>query len=228
MIPQHLQALKSDGYSESTITLAEVWLQRLQRFAVGRTLTELRTQDLEQWQKELRWTPGPRGALYSDNTVNQAVGAVRRFYRYLEEAGVLNKNPAAGLSVPKVHVAKREFSVGEIRKALAAPPRDTAIGIRDRAALAVILETQIPSTACSRLDLTDICFDTAALRSSGRTRAIHSLSDGLTADLERYLRKSRPLLISPEHKTEALFLNVHGHRLSTPAIRAILRRYAPR
>lgn len=228
MISQHLQALKADGYSESTIERAEGWLQRLREFAADREFTELRAHDLEQWQKQLRWTPGPRGALYSDNTVNQAVGAVRRFYRYLEAAGELSENPAADLSVPKVHVAKREFSIGEIRTALAAPPRDTPNGIRDRAVLAVILETRITRAACSRLDLTDICFDTAALRSSGRTQAIHSLSDGLQADLERYLRESRPLLISPEHKTEALFLNIHGRRLSTPSVRAILRRYLPR
>lgn len=228
VIARHLQALRADGYSESTITLAEAWLLRLQEFAANRDLTELRPQDLEQWQKQLRWTPGPRGALYSDNTINQAVGTARRFYRYLQEAGEVGENPAAGLTLPKVQAAKREFSLSEVRRVLASPPRDTPNGIRDRAVLGVILETRMPTTACSRLDLTDVCFDTAALRSQGRIQAIHAVSDGLLADLERYLRESRPLLISPEHKTDAFFLNVRGHRLSTQAVRAILRRYVPR
>lgn len=71
---------------------AEGWLRRLREFAADRELTELRAQDLEQWQKQLRWTPGSHGALYSENTVNKSD------FQMLAQMGVglVRLHPAAG------------------------------------------------------------------------------------------------------------------------------------
>lgn len=228
VISSHLKALRAGGYAEGSVIAADGWLRNLESFAAGRELTELGPQDLEQWHRELTWRAGPRGSLYSQNTVNQAVGAVRRFYRYLIAQGTLVENPAATLVTPSVRASKPVWKNADTRRFLASPDLDTPTGVRDRAILGVLLETGMPRAACARLDLGDLCFDTAALLATGRSRRIHSLGDGLMADLERYLRKSRPLLLSPERPTQALFLSIHGRRMTGAALYQVFNRHKPR
>ena len=76
--------------------------------------------------------------------------------------------------------------------------------------------TGISRGACSRINRDHLCFETGALLSRSRCQKIHSLDDGLLADLHRYLREARPLLV--KENTPALFLDRYGNRLSTRAI----------
>lgn len=227
LVAQHLEELRSNGFSESTIASAAGWLQNLQSFAGQRSLTELGPKDLEQWHKELSWTPGPKGGLYAANTINQAVGAVRRFYRLLLADGPVMLDPTAGIRTPKSKASRKKptLSSSQARRLLSAPDLDTPMGVRDRAILGVLLETQISAEACSGIDLSHLCFDTGALLTSGRGQSVHSLGDGLLADLERYLQESRPLLVSLEEPEEALFLTVQGTRLKGPRVGQLYRKY---
>ena len=226
MFEEHLRALcESDEYSNTTVSLARVWLARFELFCAGKSPEKLTPKDLEQWLKELTWTPGPSGKLYAQNTLIQAVGAVRRFYRWLLAEGELKKDPTVGL-VPSSGVktvrkqsARFELGPGEIRKLLMTPDLDTPLGIRNRALLGFLLETKPSDGACSRLNLTDLQFDTGAVLIRGKKRRVCSLTDGLLCDLDRYLRESRPLLIKGER--EALFLNQKGGRLSKGSVRKI-------
>jgi integrase/recombinase XerD len=225
MISQHLEALKrSTNYSKTTIYTAQAWLTRFQVFCGDRHPTELRVKDLEQWHKQLAWTPGPTGKLYSPNTVNQAVGAVRRLYQWLLAEGELKVDPTSTLLTPRVKKTrsqKLDLAPSEIRKLLFSPDLESPTGIRDRAILGVLLETKVSRSTCSLIDQDHLCFDTGALLTKGRTRQIHSLSDGLLADLHRYLREGRPLLISGA--SSALFLNLKGKRHSGPSIQQMIR-----
>lgn len=232
LVAQHLEELRANGYAEGTIILAAGWLQNLQKFAGERCLTELGPKDLEQWHKELTWTPGPKGRMYSPNTVNQAVGAARRLYRFLLADGRVTQDPTAGLRTRacKDKSWKLSFTVAQVRQLLAAPDLDTSIGIRDRAILGLLLETQISRAACARMDLAHLCFDTGALMSTGRSRRLYSLSDGLLSDLDRYRLESRPLLVSlePRSQTQAFFLTREGSRINVPTLYQVVQRYRKR
>lgn len=222
MTEEHLEFLKQSGdYSKETALRAAHWLKQFQAFcrAHDKEPAELRTEDLEQWHKELSWTPGPKGKLYSQNSINQAVGAIRRLYRWSLAEGKLKADPSRTLVTPNVKNArcqKLEFTPSETRKLLSSPDLETPMGIRDRAILGILLETQASRKACSRIDVHHLCFDTGALLTKGRNQQIHSLSDGLNADLKRYLREARPLLLGDA--TQALFLNRFGNRISAPSV----------
>ncbi|HIB69715.1 MAG TPA: hypothetical protein EYO33_32720 [Phycisphaerales bacterium] len=228
MIEEHLQYLKASGeYSQVTCEIARAWLLQFQAFCGGRDPAALKTKDLERWHKELVWTPGANGKIYSPGTVNLAVGAVRRFYRWAMATGKVSKNPTATLVTPAVKKPRKSrldsLSPSKRRKLLACPNLDTSFGIRDRAILALLLETRISSPACSKIDLHHLCFDTGALLTKGRFQKIHSLSDGLLADLQRYCRESRPLLVGPG--TQALFLDRFQNRLSVGSVQQVINRY---
>lgn len=227
MIQAHLEALRRGGrYSRSTISSAALWLSSFEAFRGDHCPSELRSADLERWQKELKWTPGPSGNLYSESSLNQAVGAVRRFYRWALSEGRIKTDPTQGLVTPKAEPTrgnKLEMSATEARKLLSSPSLETPIGIRDRAILGLLIETGISRPACSRLALAHLQFDTGALLSKGRAQRIHSLGPGLLADIERYLREARPLLVRAGENSPALFLNIHGDRITANSISQLLR-----
>lgn len=227
MIEEHLEALRNDReYSKATVATAEAWLSRFWNFCGDRCPSELRPADLAAWHKELAWTPGANGKLYSESSVNQAVGAVRRLYRWAISEGRIKSDPTGLLvtrAAKRARTNRLELGTAEARKMLGLLNPETPSGIRDRAIFAILLETGISRPACSRLDLGHFQADTGALLSKGRVQQIHSLSPGLVADIERYLRDARPLLLKGRH--QALFLNSNGDRISGGSIQQSLRYY---
>ena len=224
MTREYLESLRQQGrYSKTTLTIISGWLEKLERFAGNQELAKLRAKDLEKWRKELAWTPGPSGRMLSENTQNQAVLAVRGFYRWLVANGFVPTDPAEGLKVRRLpKKAKTSFTVAERRAILGFSDLETAVGIRDRAVLGLLLETGISKPACSSLDLSDLALDIGALMSKGRSGGLRTISDGLSADLERYLRESRPVLVGPGET--ALFVNAKGQRLSQASVQGLWRR----
>lgn len=227
MIEEHLQYLRECGdFSQATAASAQAWLRRLETFCGDRCPSELHAADLVAWHRELTWTPGPGGKLYSESSVNQAVGAVRRFYRWALAEGRVKVDPTGDLVT---RVAKRtrgnrlELSPSQARKLLSSPSAETPVGIRDRAIFGILLETGASRQACANIDLGHLQLDTGALLTRGRSQRVHSLSDGLLADIERYLREARPLLL--RRPGPALFLSSSGDRIKAGSIQQTLRHH---
>lgn len=223
MIEEHLQSLRDGDYAAATISSATDWLRKFADFCGDRNPLELKESDLLAWHKALSWTPGVSGKLYSQCSINQAVGAVRRYYRWAIAEGLLKQSPTAKLVTPyaqRVLPPKLSYSPAQQRKLLTSPDLATPLGVRDRAILALLLETKISRKACARIDQSHLQFDTGALLTTGRTRQIHSLSQGLLADLEHYLQDSRPLLV--RHVEPALFLTREGKRMTKGGIDRML------
>ncbi len=205
------------------MTILSGWLAKFERYCGDRETLTLGPADLVAWRQELAWTPGPSGRMLSENTVNQGVLSVRGFYRWAVIEGLISEDPAATLKIRGVRTERRpKLTVTERRSLLAFPNLDVPMGIRDRAVLALLLETRISRPACSRLNLASLQLDTGALMADGRKSAgIHALSDGLCADLERYLTEARPALVTCEEP--ALLLNRKGRRLSPGSIQGLVR-----
>lgn len=224
MIDEFVAAARQEGrYSETTVTITTGWLELLYRSFEPRPLLSLKSKDLTAWHQGLTWKPGPSGKFYSVSTTSQAAGAVRRFYRWAVAAGLLSVDPSRELRILRGTGQRWRPTTAEARKLLASTSPDTATGIRDRAVLGLLFETEIPVSACARLDVEHLQLDTGALLASGRTRKLHSLSDGLLDDLARYCTLARPAL--DRGRSQALFLNIYGSRFEAPAIRIRLRSY---
>ena len=224
MIEAYVTASRAEGrYSKTTIDITVGWLEHCQRFSAPKTLVELKSRDLEDWHKSLSWISGPSGKLYSPNTTNQAIGAVRRFYRWALECGLVSENPTTNLRMTPAKGHRWRPTTAEARKLLALTSPETAMGMRDRAILGLLFETRILIPACARLDLNHLQLDTGALLTSGRGGRVHSLSEGLLDDLERYCRHGRPSL--DRGRSRALFLTLGGERLNSGAIRSRLATY---
>lgn len=226
MIAAHLEHLEAQGYAPGSVAAATRWLELLERQFPGR-LAELKAADLTAFQQSLRWQPGPRGQLYSENTTNQAVDAVRRFYRWATAGGLVAKDPSEHLVTRRPPpIARQELVPSDARKLLMGTDISTFHGCRDRAILGLVLETRASAGALVRLDLEHFQPDVGALLLQGRRREIVSLSDGLCIDLVRYLREARPAVAQPGEL--AFLVGDHGGRMVNGTFRAIIRAHAKR
>lgn len=215
--------LEARGYSVATRKASLTWVEGLARWRGD--VFALNSAELLAYQKELRWRPNSRGSLYSENSVNQAVEAIRRFYRWALAEGLVRKDPTKELATVRPPSKGRlEITPTQGRKLLATAEPFTFVGCRNRAILALVLETRASGKALARLDLEHFCADTGALLLSGRRREIVSLSDGLLDDCSRYLREGRASVALTEEK--AFFVGCHGRRMGPENFGEMIRRSA--
>jgi integrase/recombinase XerD len=226
MIEDFLGDLRSKGYASNTVLLSEKWLKHF-RERCPKPLSELKKQDLTRYHQSLQWEPGKLGKLYSENTANQAVGVIKSYFRWCIEQGYLKQCPASHIVTRRVPPKERvHLTPSQARKLLALPDLNTPLGLRDRAALALIIEVQASPGALSRLNLVDFQADTGALLLKGRKRRIVSLEPGLQADLERYIRLGRTGCAQPDE--EALFVSRFGRRMCLGGFQQLLCKYCER
>lgn len=226
MISDYIEHLRERGYSANTLDISTRWLQHFFSRHPG-PVKDLKPADLTRYHKSLHWEPGPSGKLYSESTVNQAVGVLRSFFRWCVAEGHLKTSPAEYLATRKPPAPERVFlTPAQARALFALPDTGTPLGLRDRAILGLIVEHQASPAVLSRLNMTDFQPDTGALLLQGRKRQILSLGSGLQADLTRYIRLGREGYIQPGE--QALLLNHRGGRLSPAGIRSLLKGYCQR
>ena len=162
--------------------------------------------------------------MYSENSVNQAVGVLKAYFRWCVEQGELEKSPAEHLVTRRAPSPELVvLTPVQARALLALPNLDEPNGLRDRAILGLYVEQRASAGSISRLDLTDFQPDTGALLLRERKRRIVSLGTGLQADLERYLRFGRAGLAHPDEK--AFFVTRSGRRMGKQNPLRILGKY---
>jgi integrase/recombinase XerC len=146
------------------------------------------------------------------------VSAIREYFRYLEEVGVIEKSPTAGIDTPKREKHTRQFlRSDEYTKMLSLAggnPRDYAI-------LQIFLQTGIRVSELANLAIQDIDFLKPAITVRGKgsiEREIALEKRGVQA-LKNYLT------VRPESFSAGLFLNYKGEPISERGIRKLVVKY---
>jgi len=225
MISTHLEHLKAEGYAVASVKAAKYWLELLEKQFPGK-LADLKAYDLTAFQQRLR-QPSPSGKLYAEGSINQAVEAVRRFYRWAAAGGLVTKDPTTHLVTRRPPPAARhELSPRNALKLLSQPDISTFGGCRDRAILGLVLKMRASTGALARLDLEHFQADVGTLLLQGRRRESLSLPNGLYIDLIRYLRKARPTVA--QQGEQAFFVGEQGGRMACAFFRNIIRNHAKR
>src|SRR6516164_4874649 len=108
---------------------------------------------------------------YAKTTMARRIAAVRSLCRFLCRQGVLSSNPATGLRGPRQDKHLPHFlSEENLLVLLDAPPKDTPLGLRDRAILESLYSAGLRVSELTGLNLADIDFDTglATVRGKGK------------------------------------------------------------
>jgi integrase/recombinase XerD len=172
----------------------------------------------------------------ADTSIRRKVAVVRALVRWLEERGVLGRNPFWGVRL-RFRCAQRlpsVLSAAQVSLLLAAARRPAGSGgslrrfaaLRDHALLELLFFTGARISELLRLDVADLDLEAGVTRIKGkgrRERVVYIGNKAVLWALRRYLVARRRLLLLEE---SALFVSVRWRRLSVFAAEALVRRRA--
>jgi integrase/recombinase XerC len=156
------------------------------------------------------------------SSIARHLSALRTFFRWLEETGRIEANPAVALRAPrKPRRLPRFLEEHEIDALLAAPhPEEDTEGKRDKALLEVLYSTGCRASELVGLDEGDLDLGRGLvlLRGKGRKERFGMLGRPAVDALRDYMT-SKSIRGLDRH---ALFLNHRGGRLTDRSLRRIL------
>ncbi|HEY4552078.1 MAG TPA: site-specific tyrosine recombinase XerD [Bacillaceae bacterium] len=163
----------------------------------------------------------------SSKTLARHIASIRSFHQFLLREKAAEKDPSVHIETPHIErTLPKVLSFQEVEALLQAPDRTTVFGIRDQAMLELLYATGIRVSELIDLDLDSIHLAMGFVRCIGKGNKERIIPIGKMASdaIELYLRSSRPKLRSPKYRTEALFLNHHGNRLTRQGFWKIIKR----
>ena len=226
------------GRSENTVRVYTTDLRPFIAFLETESL-EPQQMDRHHLRRYLAWlsTSARDGRGYARVSVARKLVALRSFYRYLVQEGLVAANPIPKGRTFNIKVEKRLptfLGKDEVEQLMEAPDISRPLGMRDRAILEMLYASGVRLSELHGLDLADVSMDAREVRVRGKgskERVVLLGKDAVQA-LHAYLRSGRALLNMPGPASsrrggaDAMFLNRYGGRLSRRSVEKIVGRYA--
>jgi integrase/recombinase XerC len=163
-------------------------------------------------------------------SVARSLAAVRSLYRWLAQEGVVEQNPAALVSTPKLpKKLPRVPTIEEMNTVLdGAMPEIAAFPERDTLMLELLYGCGIRNSELVGINLDDIRLSAEAIliRGKGKKERYVPFGDGVKAALSQYLPGRQELLLEKRRNTPALLVNLRGDRLTTRSVGRIIKKIA--
>jgi integrase/recombinase XerD len=183
----------------------------------------------------------------SERSIARHVSAIKGFYRYLYEEGIVHTDPTVDLESPKTGFALPEvMSFEEVQRLLAQPNvesvkrfREKAGIVRDKAMLETLYATGMRVSELISLRLNDIKSKKVTLNDGeiemgyvrcigkGDKERVIPLGKIAFDSISHYLREARDILLNRCY-SEYLFLNRFGKPMSRQAFWKIIKKYLKR
>lgn len=154
-------------------------------------------------------------------TVSRKISSLRGFYKYLINNKIIDSNPFSLVSLPKKerHLP-RFFYYNELEEMFQVPKLNTALGQRDRLLLEMLYATGVRVSELVNIKVSDINGEEIKVLGKGNKERIVEFGDYAESILELYLNEGYKSL--NVKKSEYLFLNNRGGKLTTRGVRYIL------
>src|SRR5216683_2554474 len=155
-------------------------------------------------------------------SVARALAAVRSLYRWLAQEGVVEQNPAALVSTPKLpKKLPRVPTIEEMNSVLDGKmPQVAAFPDRDRLMLELLYGCGIRNSELIGINLEDIRLSAEAIliRGKGKKERYVPFGDSVRTALAAYLPERQKVLGAISKNTRALLINRRGGRLTTRSV----------
>jgi integrase/recombinase XerC len=163
-------------------------------------------------------------------SVARALAAVRSFYRWLAQEGVVEQNPAALVSTPKLpKKLPRVPTIEEMNTVLDGQmPEEASFPERDRIMFELLYGCGIRNSELIGINLDDIRLSSEAIliRGKGKKERYVPFGDSVKAALAAYLPQRQQTLAERRKITTALLINQRGGRLTTRSVGRIIKKVA--
>jgi integrase/recombinase XerD len=163
-------------------------------------------------------------------TIARHLVAIKMFFRYLVLEGILLESAVELLSSPKLwQYLPKVLSPNMVDRLLAAPSREDAFPLRDRALLTVLYATGCRASEVAGLRMNDLYLDEGYCRcvGKGNKERMVSLNPVARAAVEAYLQHERPALCA-RRDCDWLLVTRTGRQLSRITVWNLVKKYAAR
>ena len=169
---------------------------------------------------------------YRDTTTARKVAAIKSFFTFLAQNGIIEEPPTESLGSPRVGRALPKFLTEEEVEMLLkeADKTGTAEGQRDANILELLYATGLRVSELVSLNVQDVDFEESYIRcwGKGAKERIVYAHDKALSGLQDYLSTSRMSLLGQNKDETALFVNHRGERLTRQWVWNILKTYSKR
>lgn len=158
-------------------------------------------------------------------SIARKLATIRSFFKYLHREGYVDKNPARLVSTPRLPKNLPKFlTVDEVFALMEKPMGETFIPSRDRAVLELLYSSGLRVSELTSLDISDLDIKESLIRVKGKGMKERIIPVGAKAmeAIQNYLAER----ISLKKKSQALFLNTRGGRLTQRSVRRIVLNYS--
>jgi integrase/recombinase XerD len=154
-------------------------------------------------------------------TAAKAVSALRSFFRFLMDEGLVNDNPAVVIESPRRKAHLPEVMDKEtIDVLLDTIDTSSPRGCRDRCLFELIFSAGLRVSEAVGLNIRDIDLEggVAKVKGKGNKERLALFGQPAAMRLKEYLAQARPRLAGNVNKSQALFIGRNGKRLSRKGI----------
>lgn len=206
--------LRANGRSVRTIDAYLRTLYLLLQYAGDIPIEELTCDAVSQFAASEAGRPGKDGEKRASMTIHGQKAALRSFGSYLENAGILPRNPSRLLSMKRTDSKEKSVFTDLERKRLvkAVESHKGEAAYRDHVMLGLFLGTGIRLSELVNLNVCDVDLDNKRIRVTvkGNRSETRFINTDLRTMLRKYLRKRN----SADAETSALFLSNRNDRIS--------------
>ncbi|OEH93661.1 site-specific tyrosine recombinase XerD [Bacillus solimangrovi] len=164
----------------------------------------------------------------ASTTLARNLASIRAFHQFLIREKRSDKDPSIHIDTPQAErKLPKVLSTPEVEALLSSPKGTSAYTYRDRAMLELLYATGMRVSEMMDLDLSDVHVTMGFVRCTGKGSKERIIPIGRMASdaIVTYLDSGRPLMLKKE-RTDALFLNNHGRRLSRQGFWKTLKKLA--
>ncbi len=162
----------------------------------------------------------------SSKTIARHIASIRSFHQFLLREKVTTQDPTVHIDRPKQEQKLPQvMSVEEVQALLEGPDVSKVFGIRDKAMLELLYATGMRVSELISLNLSDVHMTMGFVRCIGKGNKERIIPLGKMAQnaIASYIEESRSQL-TKKKTTDALFVNLHGNRLTRQGFWKILKK----
>ncbi len=154
-------------------------------------------------------------------TLARYLSSLRSFFRFINYEGYRSDSPVDKIEFQRVKTKLPDvLSPREIDIFLEAIPKDTNLGIRDRAMFELIYSCGLRISEIVNLTIGNVFFDDALVRVRGKGGKERLIPFGSRAEMQlrKYINTGRPSLVCHGKRDDHFFLSIRGKGISRKGV----------
>ena len=154
---------------------------------------------------------------YSSRSTARSLSSLRAFYSHITVKYHLEENPTSRVASPKLgRTLPKTHSEEEVEKLISSPDTESFIGLRDRAMLELIYACGLRVSELIGLDLLNLNLRQGVIRviGKGEKERLVPMGEEALYWVEKYIKDSRPSLLTNDNKVSELFLSTRGKSMT--------------